>query len=121
MDVDQIQRNIDAAHAAEAVAELACDESQSLPEANRERFWRLVGEKLARWLPRAEPQVVRDKPMTDDESRKFGQRAIEFGRYACQPVESVPLDYLLWLDEQPDFRRDLNKYLRSDRIQQEQG
>jgi hypothetical protein len=59
--------------------------------------------------------------MTDDESRKFGQRAIEFGRYACQPVESVPLDYLLWLDEQPDFRRDLNKYLRSDRIQQEQG
>lgn len=39
---------------------------------------------------------------------------MEFGKYTNELIGNVPIDYLVWLDSQPDFRRMLNQYLRSD-------
>ena len=73
-------------------------------------------------------QVVRDKPMGDHESADFeagrGQMSrMPFGMHENKSIGDTPIAYLLWLDGEPDFRRQLNRYLRSDRGQarQEEG
>ena len=59
------------------------------------------------------------KPMTRQESQKFDKETMPFGKHKGQRIADVPLDYLLWLDDQPDFRRSLWRYLGSERIQAE--
>ena len=66
------------------------------------------------------PRVVPDRPMTDNEIAAFENQAMDFGKHAGEQVKSVPLDYLLWLEEQPDFRRQLRRYLRNAKLQREQ-
>ena len=64
-----------------------------------------------------ETEVVRDEAMGDLDARTFELEQMVFGKYADLPMGQVPIDYLDWLDEQDDFRRRLNRYLRSDRCQ----
>ena len=57
--------------------------------------------------------------MSDAEARQFESFEIQFGKHKGRQVHEIPLDYLLWLDEQPDFRIQLRKYLGSDRVQKQ--
>jgi uncharacterized protein (DUF3820 family) len=67
-----------------------------------------------------EHESVSDK-MTDEESRAFGKKELDFGKHKGTRIDEVPMEYLYWLDAQPDFRGELRKYLKSDRIQSEGG
>lgn len=60
------------------------------------------------------------KPMTNEESRKFGNELMKFGKHKGKRVDEVPEDYLEWLDAQPDFRMDLRRYLCSERVVHEE-
>lgn len=61
--------------------------------------------------------VCRDKPMQAAELSAFENSQMEFGKYIGQQIKDVPLNYLLWLDDEFDFRRALKRYLASDEIQ----
>ena len=59
-------------------------------------------------------------PMTSQEAREWAKKTeIEFGKHSGKTVCRVPLGYLLWLDRELDFRRDLHRYLASPRVQEE--
>jgi hypothetical protein len=109
-----IAENIAARKAAEELAELLGEEA--IKHGDSDHFW----EVIARILPskyRPTKQEAIGPAMTDEESREFEMRPMPFGTHMNKQIRIVPLDYLLWLEEQPDFRRDLNRYLRNPQIQ----
>lgn len=63
------------------------------------------------------------EPMGDAEAAHFGRnQEMPFGKHAGRIVDSVPLDYLVWLADQPSamsFTTELRRYLKSERIQRE--
>ena len=52
--------------------------------------------------------------MNEREAKHFGGWTIQFGKYTGTSIVDIPLEYLKELDEKSDFRRELNRYLRSD-------
>lgn len=52
--------------------------------------------------------------MTEEESEHFESRTMEFGKYAGDKVQDVPIGYLDWLAKH-DFMSMLSKYLMSER------
>lgn len=61
------------------------------------------------------------EPMTDADAKRFGLTPMQFGKkYIGQTVDSVPLDYLVWMaDESRKTWRTLHAYLNSPRIKRE--
>ena len=66
-------------------------------------------------LPVTEPKVMRAKPMTDEQARRFEKENIPFGQHANTRVGSVPLQYLRWLADQP-FIDELRAYLANETV-----
>ena len=60
-------------------------------------------------------------PMMHEEARDFETQTMLFGKWANHYIHGVPIDYLLWLEGEDDFRKSLNRYLRSDVGQARQG
>jgi hypothetical protein len=56
------------------------------------------------------------KAMSDEESKRFGNQIIEFGKYRGKRYDDVPLDYWQWL---ADENNKIQRYLRSQRIKKE--
>jgi hypothetical protein len=80
-----------------------------------EGFWR----EVAKHMPERFKIVVRTaRPMTDEESRRFGGDRLKFGKYFNERYDEVPLDYLEWLVERNE---ELRRYLTSRRIKEEKG
>ncbi len=120
-----IEANKAAREAAGVVCQLILDEALSHRDTATASFYGSLLEHLRDIVPEElwpSVKVERDKPMTDDEAKRFGLQPMPFGRHHFgKPIKDVPLDYLLWLETEPDFRRQLNRYLRSRRMQQAQG
>ena len=119
-----LQDNIAARKLAESARDFVVEiwqEHEFTPDGDA-LFWKhlhdLIGETAGIKLP--EPVTVGVPPMNTEESRKFGRVPIPFGKHQNKVIDNVPLDYLLWLDAQPDFRVKLSRYLASRRIQHEQ-
>ena len=89
------------------------------------RFWRAIAEaatKQAGDSPAASGQDAAAQPaMTDEESRRFGQTPMRFGKHAGDRIDDVPIDYLIWLAEyqRNNFKDDLRRYVQSRRVQAE--
>ena len=125
IDKSAITAKVEARNAADVVHRLAMDESLNHKNEACLAFWRRMLENVCAVLPpEYHPTRVVERgphaPMTDEDSKGFENKSIPFGKYIGQQISSVPLSYLCWLDDQPDFRRELNRYLRSERIQAEQ-
>jgi hypothetical protein len=71
-----------------------------------------------RMLAEFKAQEIDRGAMTDEQSREFGAMVIPFGKYAGSRYDEVPLDYLEWLADQ---NSKLVRYVRSRRVQEEQG
>jgi len=104
----------------ESAAELLHDEAAK-HTASMEHFWRAVVDAIpSEYIP----IVVqpKSKPMTTVEAATFAEEILRFGKYTGCRVRDVPLDYLVWLEEQPDdFRKSLNRYLRHPSVMAEQA
>lgn len=117
-----IEANVEAREAAGAVTNLIAGEALEQKSCNQ--FYRCLLKDLRQLVPTSlwpETTIERDLPMADDEARAFGCQPMEFGKWALRPIKDVPMDYLVWLETQPDFRRQLNRYLRNPQVQREQG
>jgi len=114
-----IEANIAARKAAHTIHDLARDEAFNHQGQAAVHFWESLNGLVADVLPVTPAKTAPIPAMTDAEARQFGQTTMPFGKHSGQRVDEVPIDYLEWLDEQPDFRRDLNRYLRSERVSEE--
>ena len=71
-----------------------------------------------------QPEVVEVVPMTKEECLSFERQEMKFGKYKGKEIGHVAasdMKYLLYIDELPDFRKDLKRYLASDYMQMQQG
>jgi len=118
-----IDTNIAARKSAETVFELAVEQSRELPEASVVAYWCRLLLLVEQVLPsgmRVEP-TSNPSPMSEDEAKAFEKRSMPWGKYNGTKIADVPMDYLLYIDDQKDeFRDRLHRYLASDRVQREQ-
>ena len=118
-----ITDNVEASNTADEVHRLASSEALRFTGDAALRFWRRLLENVCAVIPPQYHPTRVDRsdvvPMTREELREWEIKKMPFGKHEGTQVKNVPLDYLIWLDEQPDFRRELKRYLKSDRIQRE--
>jgi uncharacterized protein (DUF3820 family) len=115
MDDKQLAANMVAREASVAVHDLIISEASNHKGRACVIFYEVLLRELRSCIgddiwPRAE--VARDLPMTEKEAKAFESKNIDFGKYAGTAIKDVDVGYLVWLEEQPDFRRRLNRYLR---------
>jgi len=115
-----ITDNIIARQSGESAVELLHDEAAK-HTASIEHFWRAVVDAIpSEYIPIV--MQPKSKPMTTVEAATFAKEILRFGKYTGCRVCEVPLDYLVWLEEQPDdFRKSLNRYLRNPNVMTEQA
>lgn len=105
MTDDQMFKRIEGRKWAEEALAAATAEGEDYRKAFVER----IGRELA-------VKQIDEAAMSEDEAMAFGHRKLEFGKYAGQRWDDVPLDYIAWLVDQ---NRTVLRYLRSRRVQAE--
>lgn len=128
IDESRVRAKVAARELCEQIVLLIAGEHRSLVEAHgptaSEAFWGNFRQAFEGHFPKpvAAPREVA-APMTDEECRRFGRVPMPqvFKKYAGVPVDETPQDYLEYIDadETKWFREQLNRYLRSDRVQRE--
>lgn len=120
MDQSKIAARVAARQSAQQVVDLIAGEIKDFTDDQVESFWAII-QAIAppqEPTPAAEPEIV---PMNDEESFGFGQRTMQFGKHQGERIDSVPIEYVVWLAESADtFKTDLKRYLMSRRVQAEQ-
>lgn len=104
---------------------LAFIEADLPPEFRNDRFWEKLAAAVAAKLPKPAETVSPDllDPMNDAQAARFERETmISFGKYASdpQPVAEVPINYLCMLVDDSPLKRQLRRYLRSERGQRRQ-
>lgn len=97
-------------------------EVSDLDELGRKILARRILDCLRPWLltETAKPDPL--EPFTDEEARRFGAELMAFGKHAGERIDSVDLEYLLWLaDASRTTWRGLHRYLNSPRIKAERA
>lgn len=117
-----IKERINGRKRAEELFALLAEDASSLSECGRAAFWESVSSQLIDVLPvSSQPEANSDQPMSDKSAAIYGRETVfPFGKYAGQRVDEVPIDYLAMLVDDNDFKKQLRRYLRSERIQREQ-
>lgn len=105
-----VEENIRLRRAAEAIIALAAEEGGT-----SERFWSIIRDTALVCAPIPE-RIEPVRPMGDDEARKFGRSAVNFGVHRDKCYDDVPLEYLEWL---ADRNIEVLRYIRSRRIKAE--
>ena len=119
-----VETNIAVREAAEALIALGCETLQSEGHDVR-KFWSAVAAMatdragLTKEVDEWEHKQRGWSPMTDAESRRFGQRTIEFGKHSGTRYDDLPLDYLEWLSERQRDGVNIVRYFESRRVQAE--
>lgn len=106
-----VEHNIAMRKAAEAVVELIAAEYDDDP-----RFWQVVRDHALKRAPMPPSPPATVEPLSDEAARTFGRQVINFGQYAHQRYDDVPIRYLEWL---ADRNIQLVRYVRSRRVQSE--
>ncbi len=117
-----IEANAAARDAAKLVHSMMLDEAANHKQRAAVIFYEEIVKQLRAVVPEEiwpTTEVVRDAPMTDEEAARFELNYMPFGMHADKWIRDVPRIYLEWLECEPDFRRQLNRYLRSDKVANE--
>ena len=111
---EEVANRINARESAELLAEMA--------DAEADKYGKVFWEQLHKiCCAHVRCEVVEEKQrssMSDKEAKVFGKQSMMFGEYSGLPVDSVPLDRLVWYSEN-GFIEDLKRYLRSRRVDSE--
>lgn len=114
VDFKKISRNMDIRKMAEQ-AKVLIDEfldENKLTDEEKERAWKNILNNVFGHEDSADK--VSPSPMTYDEARRYYHNTtIDFGKHKGKKIDEIPFSYLEWLDNQPDFRRDLHRFLTS--------
>lgn len=116
---NKLKMNVETGKLATQLIELANDLKNDLPEEYHQRYWDRIFDKLCELTNRKKPEPVPPNkvPMTNDESRKWGQLTkMPFGKYQGERIDSVPVRYLRMISQPDQFRMDLARYMESERV-----
>ncbi len=120
--MDKVAANIAARKAVEEVFGLAIDEAgvllRKFDAATATRFWVQLRALVDETIPDAKPKPDKGtpKPMSDEESRRFGKTPMPWGMHEGQAVDEVPTWYLEKVTESDEFKNNVRRYLRSPRV-----
>ena len=64
--------------------------------------------------PDKKDETTNEKMSYDEARRWYRNTVMPFGTYEGSNIQSVPLNYLEWLSNQKDFRRELLRFMKSD-------
>ena len=107
----KLMQNTEARKAAMELMDLVMEEAENHSNSLK-LFYEVVMDRIpSEYKP--DPVIVSSKAMDETEARAFDKEIMEFGKHKGASMGEIPLDYLLWLEEQPNFRKQLNRYLRS--------
>jgi len=85
---------------------------KEMTESERTRFWKKLLDDI--WQSWGTSERSAMMPMEYKEAQTFYRtHELSFGKYKGRKLIDIPPDYLEWLDAQPDFRRDLHRFLCS--------
>jgi len=95
---------------------------QGLDPAATAKAWRKVGDMVdaVTNTDRTPPEPPVSMVMSDEEALRFAWQVLKFGKHEGDMIADVPLSYLVWLDEQDDFRGEVRRYLRRREIWEQQ-
>ena len=108
--------------ASQLILDLIEDQASGYDDLGRRVMANKIIGVLSGWLPqpKKDAAALLLEPMDDTESKRTGRECLEFGKYAGQPIDEVPDDYLAWLaDSSRATWIKLSRYLRSQRVQNE--
>ncbi len=114
-----IEDNVKIRKTAQAVYDLAYDESLKLGDSDASKFWETIAQLIDFNIDPLTKQEYDPKKMSDKEAKLFGHTTIPFGRHAGERVDDIPMSYLTWLADD-GFIDNVRRYLKSDRIEVEQ-
>lgn len=114
-----VETNIAATKIAKDVWALVSEEALKLDPESQQHLYEKLHVYILDCLPEKKSRKDPDEPMSNEEASRFGKSKMPFGKHVDKTIDETPMDYLEWLDAQPDFRRQLRRYLESERIQNE--
>lgn len=117
-DDNDVRDRIAGRKAAETIVLLATEEAAAFGYHGKTSFWYTLADALSKYLPQASP-ARQPEPMNDKAAQVFGQMEMKFGKYRGQPLDEVPVDYLVMLVDDNEWKQQVRRYLRSPRIQRE--
>lgn len=127
-----IEENINARTTAEAAFEILSElinDDESLSAVTKARAWNILGglvDDVTGLRKIAASLAGNVEPMSDQEAKEFENQPMPFGKFGPEPnglgllIRDVPLKYLLYIEERPDFKKDLTRYLKRPEVQREQ-
>ncbi len=118
-NTQQIQQNVQAGKLAKDMFDFIINEADAFKDVDqRKRFLDKVNRLMLKALSDGQKsEVVCTKPMSDQESKSFGNEIMKFGSYEGTRIDNIPLDYLAWLhDASKLFVHQVGRYLISQRI-----
>ncbi len=115
---ENVKRKVDARDIAGLLMDLIAGEIEAIDPEMQAMVAAEIVAGLSDGLPpseaRPESVIERDPPMTHEEAKRFEKTEVPFRWLDGIQIGDAAIRVLLWLDEQQDFRRKLNRYLRSD-------
>lgn len=117
-----IEANVRVGQLAKEAMSLALDlcRESGLELEEMRRFWMRLHESTSQLLnvpPRVDSHDHKDA-MDNEEAKRFERLRMPFGSHKNKPIADVPLGYLDWLVGEPDFKRDVRRYLANPVVQQ---
>lgn len=100
---------------AELVLELADFDAGTLPNAGRDRYWETIAKHATAKLPK-QPEPVRPEPMNDKAAEIYGATTMPFGQHVGNRLDDIPVEYLAMLVDDNEFKKQLRRYLQSNRV-----
>lgn len=109
---ESIRRNKAIREKAAELKSLVDSEISELDDKGRSRFW---DELFSLVVGRSGSQAKEaEDALSYDDARVWARATrMPFGKHQGEQVLDVPPSYFEWLEQQPDFRRQLGRYLRS--------
>ncbi len=109
---ESMRANVVARDKAKEIRELIDAEIAELEPDKQSRFWDYLFEGV---VGKRGAEVEESKQaMSYDDARTFARaKTFPFGKHQDKLVIDVPADYLEWLAYQPDFRKELERYMVS--------
>ena len=86
-----------------------------LDDFQKERYWKRMVELIQKMYPPKQDKPTVDS-MSDSEVEEFEGAVIKFGKHSGKKYGDVPLEYLIWLNDQSSK---LRRYLNNPRIKRE--
>jgi hypothetical protein len=121
VDWKKLSRNMDVRVKAEEIKKLIDEmfDEEKFTDEEKQRAWGVILNEVFDRDDADEKMSV--APMSYNEARRwYHNHILTFGKHKDKKIEDVPFEYLSWLAWQPDFRRDLNRFLASEFVKTQQ-